>query len=597
MNNATFCLHLDIMNHCDEIGGIQLTERIGGPQGYSLLLALVTNSLPFSFLNGASSYAGFCIQLLYEHYQASFFHKRMKECLFTTPHKGFASNFALDAQREMDHRDAIKSFRSSGSIESILPRMAVVDNLQAIRNVRNTIYQNTHENKRTAQQADQYLGKTLTEKDMRFVSRCVQMILRKKVLTSSKDSIPKNVYQKSPQPLSECILDARTEETGKYLIKRYICKMKLGGTDPSDCPDLKDIQGPADLIQKLKSSKGTTIQRHRIKANVQKTEKELIEEKRVKEMKKLNKITQHSSSVMNTCQAIVNPDCSKPDTNKSQGMKDAIAYALVHNKEAEMHPQPKETLAAMRDRRKQLLQEDGLAYFQCSSIPTSASKNVKVVTVEFAGVKFWAYAKTGRDYLSFVQNRVLAAIFKDFTEAQHIIINFVKRSTLSHRIYSKHLPEKKDSVDVSHLKTSEEMHSMEAYNRAALTKTFEGKRLASSFLAANIHEIKLDRKCIIDIDSEHLVSECVCAAKADHEMKPCKQHAIPVRAQFGEGGIHLETKALQSIKQRKGEAELAQADWLPITIPELEEHDAVLSYVTSGDIDTVPIHILAVSEF
>ena len=135
-------------------------------------------------------------------------------------------------------------------------------------------------------------------------------------------------------------------------------------------------------------SKGTTIQRRRIKANVQKTEKQVIEEKRLKEMKKLNKLTMHSSSVMNTCQAIVNPDCSKPDSNKSKGMRDSIAYVLSHRIERENLPPPKETAAAMVVRRSRQLQDDGLIYFQCSNIPTTASKKVKVVTVEFAGVKF-----------------------------------------------------------------------------------------------------------------------------------------------------------------------------------------------------------------
>lgn len=156
-NNATFRLHMEIMNHCDEIVGIQVAGRIRGCHGYNLLLALVKNTLPFSFLNWASSYAGFCVKLLYEHYRSSFFHKRMKESLFTTPHKDYETNFALDAQREMDHPDAIKSFRSSASIESILPRMSVMDDLQAILKVRSTIYKPTSEKPKLKQQVIHYL--------------------------------------------------------------------------------------------------------------------------------------------------------------------------------------------------------------------------------------------------------------------------------------------------------------------------------------------------------------------------------------------------------------------------------------------------------
>ena len=39
-NNISFRLHIEIMNHCDEIVGIQLAEIIG-QQRYNLLLALV----------------------------------------------------------------------------------------------------------------------------------------------------------------------------------------------------------------------------------------------------------------------------------------------------------------------------------------------------------------------------------------------------------------------------------------------------------------------------------------------------------------------------------------------------------------------------
>ena len=52
-----------------------------------------------------------------------------------------------------------------------------------------------------------------------------------------------------------------------------------------------------------------------------------------------------------------------------------------------------------------------------------------------------------------------------------------------------------------------------------------------------------------------------------------------------------------TIWQRKGEAEIAQADWLPNVAQELEEDESVICYVTSGDIDTLPIHMLAVALF
>ena len=98
------------------------------------------------------------------------FYKCVKASLFTTPHKGF-TNFALDAQREMDHRDAIKSFRSSGSIESILPRMSVIDDLQDIRKVRSSILKtSSNQPKVPINKATHNLCKAVSEKDMKLIS-------------------------------------------------------------------------------------------------------------------------------------------------------------------------------------------------------------------------------------------------------------------------------------------------------------------------------------------------------------------------------------------------------------------------------------------
>ena len=68
----------------------------------------------------------------------------MKESLFTTPHKEFGSHFTLAAKGEIDHQDAIKCFRSSASIESIIPRMSVKDDLLAIQKKMSLIYKGSN---------------------------------------------------------------------------------------------------------------------------------------------------------------------------------------------------------------------------------------------------------------------------------------------------------------------------------------------------------------------------------------------------------------------------------------------------------------------
>lgn len=128
--NATFALHSDMMRHCDEIMAISVAEKLGGPGGYNLFLATVKQSLPFSFLNGASSYAAFCVDPLYQHYAAGTFHQNMKKGSVLDTHRDGHVNIALDTQWEIDHKDAIKGFRPRSSIKSVIPSMTIVDRIK-----------------------------------------------------------------------------------------------------------------------------------------------------------------------------------------------------------------------------------------------------------------------------------------------------------------------------------------------------------------------------------------------------------------------------------------------------------------------------------
>ena len=88
--NVTFALHRDFMLHCNNLVAIITAEHLGGENGHRLLLSAMKSSLPFAFLNGASSYASFCVDVLHEHYSAGFFHNNMKMKLITkTPLKVF----------------------------------------------------------------------------------------------------------------------------------------------------------------------------------------------------------------------------------------------------------------------------------------------------------------------------------------------------------------------------------------------------------------------------------------------------------------------------------------------------------------------------
>lgn len=59
--------------------------------------------------------------------------------------------------------------------------------------------------------------------------------------------------------------------------------------------------------------------------------------------------------------------------------------------------------------------------------------------------------------------------------------------------------------------------------------------------------------------------------------------------------MHLKIGINSSEKRRKGEAEMAQVDWLLSSIPDLQHGDWIGSIVSSGDIDAVVIHSFALS--
>ena len=49
--NATFVLHKDMMDHLDHVLAISLAERLGGKDGYSLLIASTKQHITIGFLN------------------------------------------------------------------------------------------------------------------------------------------------------------------------------------------------------------------------------------------------------------------------------------------------------------------------------------------------------------------------------------------------------------------------------------------------------------------------------------------------------------------------------------------------------------------
>ncbi|KAK3610776.1 hypothetical protein CHS0354_028180 [Potamilus streckersoni] len=188
---------------------------------------------------------------------------------------------------------------------------------------------------------------------------------------------------------------------------------------------------------------------------------------------------------MNTCQAVVTPECNKGNVAKSKGVWTASVSLLTELTTDESnqisskgHCQQKESSLILLEKKKVI------------------SQKTATVLVEFEGVKFKAFGRSELQYLRYVENGAL--------------------------------------------------------------------------------------------------SPCTCDTPEQHNEIPCKQFAIQVRSHFSSGKGYI-CSAKLDIKQKKGEAELVQADWLCYIATGIKEGESVVSYASSMDIDSIPLHILVVS--
>ncbi|CAC5386649.1 unnamed protein product [Mytilus coruscus] len=75
----------------------------------------------------------------------------------------------------------------------------------------------------------------------------------------------------------------------------------------------------------------------------------------------------------------------------------------------------------------------------------------------------------------------------------------------------------------------------------------------------------------------------------------CQKYTTPIRYTFDHSPLSRnKIEKLPCIKQCKGEAEMAQVDWLVEYVSDMEEGTACVSIVTPGDIDAVTIHKFAI---
>ena len=567
--NATFALHLDMLKHCNHVIQIAFAERLGGQGGYSLLLAAVKESLCFSFVNNASSYAPYCVKLLHQHHSAGFFHTCLKETLFSTPFKGSKHNFACDTKRELDHIEALKAFRSGSTVKSVTCRMSLLDTLNDARlsNVDDSLADNNPID-------DDNLGWRITKVDESYIFPTAAMILRQGGLSTENSDTPYNVYSKTPIILPQSILDSQSYDTGRFLLMRFLVKERMFGLTQSDIPVTDDMKGPKDLVSRAKRSKGITIKRTiKSKLIAAKSESEELEIRRQKIVTKEVRLIDCFSSLNNNCQALVKPDSSKPKVMKSVGMRRALQTVITDCKG-----------------------EDNLISLGQSLMPTTISNTATVCAVEFAGVKFKVgNVTTGKEYIQHVEI-ILRRLLHQLPKIQKLIVceekysftpDELKAGTRSQRTSKVH-----QERTIDHLKTAADIVNDEVLNKDAATKTLLGKKAISNFLALNIDKLKFERNFQLIVDSELHVQTCQC----QNDQCSCQPYCTPISTAYGDTeSTRSSCTYLQTVKQRKGEAEMAVVDWLIGYQDQLKPGQVAVSIISSGDIDAVYVHLFAVS--
>ncbi|CAC5385091.1 unnamed protein product [Mytilus coruscus] len=544
--NATFTLHKEIMNHFDEVLAIAFSERLGGCKG----------NVSSEIENGTVLYAT----------------------------QAWHCKFWLGFSKRNGPSGCCKRISFWKSIKSIIPRMSIIDELGQAHLERNHI-----ESKLRQKLPFSVIKNT----DLKHVIPTAELILRRNGLETDVNIIPYNVYAKKNTMLSSALLGTTTSDIGRYLIQKFVASESLFGCSKEDLPKVEEIIGPKPLVDRVKKSKGTVICRTKFKqAFLDKTEKDIAEEKRVKKVTKLTKNLDHLSSTMNACQARVKPDCTKPKVLKAAGIQQALLGLLLKVVDNPDFQVDNISLDTVKEADYEKLSAAKLAWIrQKKSPPTEIMQSVKVATIEFAGVKFKCKVPSGTEYLNFVEKAVLKPTLGMLPKLKRLVVCEEKYSYTPDdlKAATREQRQKTRNSSIAHLKLSTELINEHKFQKEAITSTLEGKIQISTYLAKHADKLKLNNNITLDFDSEYILKAVNARMKA--KSCQCKRYDVPLRCKYSEENGFESSEMLTSIHQTKGEAEMAQVDLIFEIEPELGSGEAVMSIVTSGDIDAVVIHL------
>ena len=242
-----------------------------------------------------------------------------------------------------------------------------------------------------------------------------------------------------------------------------------------------------------------------------------------------------------------------------------------------------------------LCQQEGLIHQKVKHIPNGISKNVSIVTIENAGV----YHKTGKDvttgneFIRQFQDRWITDTLTQLPNAKLVVVSEEKYSFTPDLFKGATRSQRKNTTEksIAHLQTEAEMLNEEEFCRSSIVGTQHGKRVVSTYIPKNAHKLSVNKEVDIIFDSELYMSKCTC----DKSPCSCDQYSTPMICHFTKDGLH-ESNVLETVHQRKGEAECAQIDWVVHLSTMLHKDEIIMSIVSSADIDAVVLHLFAISQ-
>ena len=229
-------------------------------------------------------------------------------------------------------------------------------------------------------------------------------------------------------------------------------------------------------------------------------------------------------------------------------------------------------------------------------IPQNVSAECTVSVLEFAGVKFkLGNIQSGKEYIDHCE-RIIKGLYKKFPRLDTVVICEEKYHFTpdDFKVITREQRTSKWGKTVDHPKTAAAIINGHSLNKDAVTGTMQGKIAISAFLAQNLKEIQMHQECKVVVDSELYLNSCDCQEQCTYE-----KYATPLLFTVVEtdGKFVSQTEFMSQIRQRKGEADMAVASWVIQFQDKLKPGEVVVSLISSADIDSMPIHLYAVSKY